>query len=333
MTRRTSIGGVALALAIALAALGTAGRGAAADPIKLRFAHTVSTEDSSHKAIVEFAKRVKERTSGGVEIEIYPAAQLGNDPKVIEGIRLGTIDMGMTGNPFFTSFAAELNVLDLPYLFRDYEHAYKVLDGPIGQQLQGVLDKHNLKGIGFLEIGFRNLTNGKRPVKTAADVKGLKLRVVPNPAHVLAWKLLGAIPTPMPFPEVYLALKTGTVDGQENPVTIIYPNKLHEVQKYLSLTWHAYTAFEVVMNLKKYEGLPPDAQKVMVDALREAFVWQRKLNREVEGGYLEKMRAAGVVIEAEPDRESFRKVVAAEVSEDYVKKFGPDLLQKIRQLQ
>src|SRR5574341_2356765 len=117
--------------------------------------------------------------------------------------------MGMTGNPFFTSFAAELNVLDLPYLFRDYEHAYKVLDGPLGRDLQAVVEKHNLKGIGFLEIGFRNLTNGKRPVKTAADVKGLKLRVVPNPAHVLAWKLLGAIPTPMPFPEVYLALKTG----------------------------------------------------------------------------------------------------------------------------
>jgi tripartite ATP-independent transporter DctP family solute receptor len=312
------------------AAVGAVAPPAAGQATKIRFAHTVSTEDTSHKAIVEFAKKVKERTGGRVEVEIYPAAQLGNDPKVLEGVRLGTIDAGMTGNPFFTSFAPELNVLDLPYLFRDYDHVFKVLDGPLGRELLGHLDKHGLKGLGFLEIGFRNLTNSRRPVKTPADVKGLKIRVVPNPAHVQAWKLLGGIPTPMPFPEVYLALKTGTVDGQENPVTIIYSNKLYEVQKYLSLTWHAYTAFDVVMNLRKFQALPPDVQQVMAEALQEAFVWQRKLDREVEGDYLQRMKAAGVVVEEQPDRDAFAQVVASEVTEEYVKRFGTATLDRIR---
>ena len=312
---------------IALGALiAIPGRETGAQGTKLRFAHTVSTEDTSHQAIVEFARRVKERTSGRVEVEIFPSAQLGNDPKVLEGVRLGTIDMGMTGNPFFTSFAPELNVLDLPYLFRDYDHAFKVMDGPIGRQLLGTIEKHGLKGVGFLEIGFRNLTNSKRPVKTPEDVKGLKIRVVPNPAHVQAWKLLGGIPTPMPFPEVYLALKTGTVDGQENPITIIYANKLYEVQKYLSMTWHAYTVFDVVMNLKKFQALPPDVQTVMTEVLQEAFVWQRNLDRRVEGDYLQKMKAMGMLIEEQPDRAAFAKVVANEVTEDYVRKFGPELL-------
>jgi len=207
-----------------------------------------------------------------------------------------------------------------------------VLDGPLGRQLLDGLEKHGLKGIGFLEIGFRNLTNNRRPVRTVEDVRGIKIRVVPNPAHIQAWKLLGAIPTPMPWPEVYLALKTGTVDAQENPVTIIHAARLYEVQKYLSMTWHAYTAFDVVANLQKYRALPADVQRVLGEALREAFLWQRRYNREVEGGYLQRMREAGMVIEEQPDREGFRRVVAAAVAEDYVKRFGPDLIEKIRQL-
>ena len=318
-------------LVLVLAATVAAGAAPdAAAQTRLRFAHTLSTEDTSHKAIVELARKVKERTGGRYEVEIFPSAQLGNDPKVLEGVRLGTIDMGMTGNPFFTSFAPELNVLDLPYLFRDSDHAYKVFDGPIAGELLAVLDKHGLKGLGNLEIGFRNLTNSKRPVKTPDDVKGLKIRVVPNPAHVQAWKLLGGIPTPMPFPEVYLALKTGTVDGQENPVTIIYANKLYEVQKYLSLTWHAYTVFDVVMNLAKYRALPADVQTALTESLREAFVWQRNLDRQVEGEYLQKMKAAGMIVEEQPDRAAFARIVASEVTEDYVKRFGPAMLERIR---
>jgi tripartite ATP-independent transporter DctP family solute receptor len=319
-----------VALLAQFLALVDPGAARAVEPIRLRFAHTVPTEDTPHRAIVHFANLVKERTGGRVEIQIFPAAQLGTDLKVIEGTRLGTIDMCTTGNPFFTNFNAELNLLDLPYQFRDHDHVYKVLDGPIGQHLTGTLDKHGLKGLGNLDAGFRIVTTKGRPVKTVADVAGVKMRVVPNPAHVLAWKLLGAIPTPTPFPEVYLALKTGTIDAQETTVIATYASKFHEVQKYLSMTWHAYTVFQVVMNPKKYEALPPDVQRVLVESTRDAFVWHRNLNRQVEITFLDKMREAGIVVEENPDREAFRRVVADAVTEDYVKRFGPDLLRKLR---
>lgn len=297
---------------------------------KFRFAHTINTEDSMHLAVVEFSKKVQQKTGGALLIEVFPAGQLGNDPQILDGAKLGTIDMAMTGNPFFSSFAPEMNVLDLPYLFRDYDHAYKVLDGPIGIDLLKAVERSSLKGLGSLEIGFRNLTNSKRPVKKPGDVKGLKIRTTPNPAHLQAFRLLGANPVAMPFTEVYLALKTGTVDGQENPTNLIYTMKFHEVQKYMSLTGHAYTATNVVMNLKKYQELKPEQQKALHEALRESAAWQRKLNRDVEGQALKNMRAAGLQIEENPDREAFRKVVSDAAAEEYVKRFGKDNLNKIQ---
>jgi TRAP-type transport system periplasmic protein len=297
---------------------------------KLRFAHTIGTEDTQHLAVLEFAKKVAEKTKGAIQVDIFPAGQLGNDSKILEGVKLGTIDMGMTGNPFFSSFAPEMNVLDLPYLFRDYDHAYRVVDGPIGTEILRAVEKNGLKGLGTLEIGFRNLTNSKHPVRTPEDMKGLKIRTTPNPAHMQAFRLLGANPVPMPFTEVYLALKTGTVDGQENPITLIDAMKFYEAQKFMSLTHHAYTVSNVVMNMQKYQALKPEYQKALHEALHEAVVWQRNLDRETEGRALAKMKAAGLQVEEKPDVEAFRKVVADAAADEYVKKFGRDILDKIR---
>lgn len=307
--------------------------GTAGAQTKFRFAHTIGSEDSQHLAVVEFAKKVAQKTNGAIQIDIFPSGQLGNDPKILEGIKLGTIDLGMTGNPFFSSFAPEMNVLDLPYLFRDYDHVYKVVDGPIGTEVLRAVEKNGMKGLGSLEIGFRNLTNSKHPVKSPEDMKGLKIRTTPNPAHMQAFRLLGANPVPMPFTEVYLALKTGTVDGQENPITLIEAMKFYEAQKYLSLTHHAYTVSNVVMNLKKYQELKPEHQKALHEALHEAVVWQRNLDREIEGRALAKMKAAGLQVEEKPDVEAFRKIVADAVAEEYVKKFGRETLDKIRNTQ
>jgi len=298
--------------------------------VRFRFAHTLSSEDPGHLALVEFAKRTAEKTAGAVQIDLFPAGQLGNDPQILDGIKLGTIDMGMAGNPFYSGFAPEMNVLDLPYLFRDYEHAYKVVDGPIGAEVFRAVERSGLKGLGSLEIGFRELTNSKRPVKTPADLKGLKIRTTPNPAHMQAFRLLGANPVPMPFTEVYLALKMGTTDGQENPLTLIEANKFYEAQKYLSLTRHAYTVNDVVMNLQKYEGLKPEYRTALHQAIHEAVVWQRKLDREIEGRGLAKMKAAGVQVEEKPDIDAFRQVVADAVAEEYIKKFGRETLDRIR---
>jgi TRAP-type transport system periplasmic protein len=269
--------------------------GVASAQVKLRFAHTIGLGDAQTLAAEEFAKKVAQKTNNAIQIDVFPAGQLGSDPKVMEGVKLGTIDMGMTGNPFFTSYSPELNVFDLPYLFRDFDHVYKVLDGPMPD-----------------------------------DVKGLKIRTTPNPAHLQAFKLLGANPVPMPFTELYLALKTGAVDGQENPIAHIYASKFHEVQKYMSLTYHAYTTNVVVMNLKKFQELKPEHQKAFYEALQEATVWERKLNRQFDVEALQKMKAAGVQIEENPDREAFKKIVADATAEEYVKKSGKDVLERIK---
>ncbi len=297
---------------------------------KFRFGHTLNTEDSAHLAVVEFAKKVEQKTGGTIRVEIFPAGQLGNDSQVLDGAKLGTIDMAFAGNPFFSAFAPELNIFDLPYLFRDKEHAYKVYDGPIAAELLKSVERNGLKALGTLELGFRNLTDNKRPVKRPEDLKGLKIRTTPNPAHILAFRLLGANPVAMPWTEVYLALKTGTVDGMETPTPLIYSTKIHEVQKYMSLIEHAYTALDVVMNLKKYQDLKPEYQHVLLESMRESLTWQRKLNNELEVQAIKAMRATGMQIEEQPDREAFRKIVSEPTAEEYAKRFGRETLTKIR---
>jgi len=298
--------------------------------VKLRFAHTLTPQNSLHLMGEEFARRVAAKTQNGVQVQVFPAGQLGNDPQIIDGVRLGTIDMIMAGNPFFTSLIPELNIFDLPFLFRDYDHAYKVLDGPVGADLLRLLEKHDMKPIGILELGFRNLTNSKRPVRVPEDLKGLRIRTTPNPAHIQAFRLLGANPVPMPITEVYLALSTGTVDGQENPTAQIEEQKFYEVQKYLSLTYHPYTSSIAVMNLKKFQALKPEHQKALQEAMQEARDWGRRLNRELDGKALAKMKAAGMQVEENPNRDAFRKIVADPTAEEYTKKFGTETLEKIR---
>ncbi|MGO9244022.1 MAG: TRAP transporter substrate-binding protein [Verrucomicrobiia bacterium] len=248
--------------------------------VKLRYAHTISPTDAQSLAVERFAKSVAERTNNAVQIQVFPAGQLGNDMQILDGVRLGTVDIAMTGNPFYTTIAPELNLFDLPYLFRNFDHAYKVLDGPIGVEVRSALEKHGMKPLGILEIGFRNISNNKRPIKVPADLKGLRIRTTPNPAHIQAFRILGANPVPMPITEVYLALSTGTVDGQENLIAHTHDMKFYEVQKYFSLMYHAYTAADVVMNLKKYQDLKPEYQKILHDCLQEAANWERKYNRE-----------------------------------------------------
>lgn len=298
----------------------------------LRFAHTQPTSDTHHLAAEHFAKLVEERTDGEITISIHPAGELGNDPAVLEGVRLGTIDIGQTGNPFYTRFEPKLNVLDLPFLFADYDHVYETIDGEIGEELLGELEKHRMKGLAFWEIGFRKLTNSKHAVRVPEDVKGLKIRTTPNPAHVQAFELLGASPTPMAFTEVYMALETGTVDGQENPLNIIRSNQFQEVQGHLSFTDHAYTVSIVSMNLAKFEALPEEHQKILLDAAKEAAIYQRKLNHEQAASDLEAIEGAGVEVVQDVDREAFKAIVYEPVKKTYVDKFGSEIVDQIESM-
>lgn len=316
-----------LAAAATAAFLGTA----RAETV-LRFAHTQPTSDTHHAAALKFAELVEQGTDGEVRVSVHPAGELGSDPAILEGVRLGTVDIGQTGNPFYTRFEPRLNVLDLPYLFSSYEHAYKAIDGEVGKELLGELEKHRMKGLAFWEIGFRKVTNSKRAIRTPADLEGLKIRTTPNPAHVEAFKLWGANPTPMAFTEVYLALETGTVDGQENPLNIIRSNRFQEVQEHLSYTDHAYTVSIVSMNLAKFDALSEEQQEVVLQAAHEAAVFQRRLNREQESQDLATIEEAGVEVIQDIDTAPFREMVFEPVKQTYVDQFGPELVDAIAAL-
>jgi TRAP-type transport system periplasmic protein len=289
--------------------LGSALPGAAQTTLKM--AHTLPASDTHHFAAQRFAEAVKQRTNGQIQIEVHAGGALGNDPSI------------------FSSFVPKLNVLDLPYLFTSFEHVYHVVDGPVGKQLLSELEQHQLKGIAFWEIGFRNITNSKRPITRPDDLKGIKIRTTPNPAHVAAFQALGASPAPLAFPEVYLALQNGTVDAQENPINLIYASKFFEVQKHLSLTQHAYTVSVVAMNLAKFNALTPEQQTVILDAAKEAAVQQRKMNRDIEGENLAKMKQAGLAVVEKVDPKPFQDALGDKIKKIYVDRFGPDLVDAI----
>ncbi|MCZ8259059.1 MAG: TRAP transporter substrate-binding protein [Beijerinckiaceae bacterium] len=313
-------------------ALFAIGRPASAQATVMRFGHPHPTSDSWQTAALQFAEKVKARSGGRLEIQVFPNGSLGSDPQMISAVRGGTLDITLTGNPFFTGMAPKLNVLDLPFLFSSRAHVAKVLDGAIGDGLRKDLEGSNLKALATWEVGWRNLTNSRRPIANANDIKGLKIRTTPNPAHVLAFKLLGAVPTPMPFTELFTALETKTVDGQENPVTLILNAKFFEVQKHLSLTRHAFTSAPLVMNKAKFDALAPDLQKVLTETGIELAAAQRKMNEDAEGSSLEALKKAGMQAVENPDRDSFSKIVTEEVRKEFVGKFGSDVLDAIVKL-
>lgn len=296
---------------------------------KLRFAHAGPESDTQHAAAREFARLVEERTHGEIRVQIFPNNMLGNDQAMIAGVRGGTIDMEMSGNPNFTGLAPKLNAFDLPYVFRDAAHAHRVLDGEPGQRALAELGEHELKGLAFWEVGFRSITNSKHPVQGPEDVRGLKIRTSSNAAHVHMFELLGANPVPMPIAELYNALEMKAVDAQEHPVGITWAAHYDEVQKYLSLTRHAYTAMIVVMNKAKFDALPAGHQQVLVEAAREAGQFQRDLNAAKEAEMIAELRERGMEVIEGIDSEPFRRVAAGPVRQVYVEKHGSELVEAI----
>lgn len=315
---------------LAIVSFSSAAAIAQSKPVTFRFGHTLPATDSQNIAALDFAKRVEERTNGQVKVRVFPNGALGNDGSLVTGVRSGTIDIGVTGNPFLTGISPNLNVLDLPYLFENEAQAYKVLDGAIGRGLLDDLDNYGLKGLAFWEIGFRSLANSKKPIAQATDIAGLKVRTTPNPAHIKAFELLGANPQPMAFTEVYTALESGAIDGHENPPTLILSSKMYEVQKHLSLTRHAYTAGLVFMNKRKFDKLTPENQRIMLEEAMTSAGHQRELNARNQDAALKELQQHGVQINANPDIESIRKVVKKPVHDEFTAKYGDKVLNAIQ---
>jgi tripartite ATP-independent transporter DctP family solute receptor len=208
----------------------------------------------------------------------------------------GTLEMASMNSGIFASVAKEFAIYDFPFLFANGKEADTVVDGPFGQKLHAKLEEKGLVGLAYYELGFRNMTNSRRPLNKVEDIAGLKLRVIPNPINVDWVKALGANPTPLPWPEVYAALEQKAVDGQENPFATINSAKLYEVQKHLAITNHQYNPQSVVISKKFWDSLSADQQKVVRDAARESAVYQREQSRGQAAGILENLKKNGMQV-------------------------------------
>lgn len=239
---------------------------AQAASIEIKLAHQDSPDIySSRRAAgsAVFKQLVETETGGAVEVKVFPAGQLGGERELTEAVKLGTLQMAYT-SAALSNFFKEAQVFDIPYLFPSYSVAWRVLDGWFGKELaEECLKKIGVRVLALGQIGFRNFTNSVRPIKTPADLKGLKFRVMESPVYISLVKSLGAAPTPIPWPETYTALQQRVADGQENPVTSIKFAKLYEVQKYLTLDGHTYTVCFMLINEKFFQSLPKDTQEII----------------------------------------------------------------------
>jgi len=298
--------------------------------IRLRLAHSGAEQDSKHRAAVHFANRVREKSGGGVQIRVYPNSTLGNDGTVLSAARGGTVDMVLIGNPYYTGLMPQLNVLDLPFLFDDAPHAWRVLDGKNGRNLLQAFGQHQLEGLAFWEVGFRSLANSRRAIASAEDVRGLKIRTTPNPAHIQAFQLLGANPQPMPFAEVFAALESRALDGHENPPVEMLSSRMYEVQKYLAMTRHAYTAMPLAINKARFNQLSPAHQHMVREEALLGAQWQRDMNAREEPQMLAALEQHGMRVNRTPDRESFRAAVAQATRQTFREKYGAALLDAVQ---
>lgn len=277
--------------------------------IKLKLGHQLSTNHPRHLASVKFADLVKERTGGRVQIDIYPAGTLGSEIEMGEALKIGTLDVSALGGPIFTNWVPQYAVFGLPFLFNSYKEAYAALDGPMGKKMEELALAKNFFILSHWDHGFRHITNSVRPIQTAADLKGLRLRTPEEFVNIETFKTLGAGVTPMPFGELYLALQQKVVDGQENPLGNIYHSKFYEVQKYLTLSGHIYANSILVFSKKSWDSLPNDVKTIMQKAGQEGRDLMRELIQKEETDLVKSLEKAGMVINR-PSLDSFRSGVS-----------------------
>lgn len=292
-----------LASALAMAAF------SAQAQTELKLAHAAPETDLQQTLSLFFKEQVEARTNGSVTVTIFPQGQLGNDAAMIDGARSGIIDIAMSGLNNFTGLVPAAGAFELPFMFPNRETAYKVLDGEIGQGIAAEFPQHSLKVLGFPENGYRNMTNNRGPIRVPADLNGLNMRVNNSKALNDMFSLLGANPLQLPVAELYTALETGVVDAQDHPIGIVLSFKFHEVQKYLSMTQHAYSALAMMMNDAKFNSLTADEQAVILAVAAEAVAMQRKLAQDKEAGMIAELQAAGMEVNTDVDAAAFQAVV------------------------
>ena len=300
----------------------------------IRFGHLNNTDHPTSMGARKFAELVAAKSGGKLQVKEYPSSQLGNEMQMQSALQGGVQEMMSPAPTSLAGIVKEFGLLDFPFIVSNSKQADALLDGPLGKALLAKLPEKGLVGLGYFDLGFRNVTNSKRPITKVDDFDGIKLRVIPNPVFLETFRTFKANPVPMPFAELYPALETKAVDGQENPFSVILSNKFFEVQKFLSQTNHVYAPLVILVSKRFWDKLSPAEQKILQDSANEARDYQRTVSRDAAGKALAELKAKGMQINeiAPGDMAKLRQLVrpvhdkfAAEYDQALVKTFRSEL--------
>ncbi len=331
---------IAMVLMIMIAFTGCGGKtdanasaGAQGGTYEIRISACNSLDHPQTLGLDVMKKYIEAETQGKVKVSIYPNSQLGAEVESVEQVKNGTLEMATASIGPITTFQKKFQVLDIPFLFENYEQAWAVCDSKVGTDLMKTLEESGLKGLAYMENGFRHVTNNVKPINTIDDFKGLKIRTMQAPMHMANFTALGANPTPVPWSELYMAMSQKIVDGQENPLANIWELKMNEVQKYVSLTGHIYDAMPLVTNLKWFNSLPADYQRIIEKGAILGQNYSRFINANRESMLADKLTEKGMQVNSlKPEALAAIKAVSQPVVADKVKaEIGADFVEAFLQ--
>ncbi len=295
----------------------------------LKMGHVLAKGSHYDVGANTFCENVEKGTQGRYKCQIYTGSALGGEREQIEAVQIGTQDFVITSTGPVGNFVPEMKVVDVPFLFRDYDHARKVLDGKIGQDMLAKFNSHGLVALAWSENGFRHMTNNKRAIVSAADASGLKMRTMENKVHIEGYRAFGIQPTPMAFPEVFGALQQGVVDGQENPIPVILASKFSQVQKHLSLTGHVYSPALIITSPRFMAKLNEADKKVFADAATKSVAATRKKVNDDEANGIAQLEREGMQVVKKVNGASFSDALKGPYA-SYAKEFGTDKIAAIQ---
>jgi tripartite ATP-independent transporter DctP family solute receptor len=327
MRKLLAVTGLVLALCLLLGPLA-----ATAGTTTLRWPHSQPTDHPYHKALTQIADSLKQKTDGRVQVQVYPAGQLGNDPAVLEGMAMGTIEMGIMGGALLSPWYPAISVFDANYVFRSLDHVYKFTDSPAAQEMfDGLRSRRGIRVLDTWYYGTRQLTTKHKAIKTPDDLRGMKIRVPNTPLTIANIRAMGANATPMAFSEVYMGLSQGVMDGQENPLPTIVGNKFFEVQKNLNLTQHSIQATFPLISERVFQALSAADRAAVQDAVKGMRAAYNKMLLDREAADLAFLKERGMSI-VTPDLEAFQAKAAKEIPGQFESQWGKGLYEKIQQM-
>ncbi|MFC4486464.1 MULTISPECIES: TRAP transporter substrate-binding protein [Tepidiphilus] len=317
----------------ALALVATMGVAQAAEPILLKFSHVVAEDTPKGKGALKFKELAEKYTEGKVKVEVYPNSTLYKDKEELDALQMGAVQMLAPSLAKFGPLGVrQFEVFDLPYIFEGYEDLHKVTYGPVGKKLFAELEPKGIKGLAYWDNGFK-VFSANRPLRKPEDFKGLKMRIQSSKVLEAQMRALGAIPQVMAFSEVYQALQTGVVDGTENPPSNLYTQKMHEVQKYVTLSDHGYLGYAVIVNKRFWDGLPDEVRAALEKAMEEATVYANDIAAEENAKAIEAVKAAGTseIITLSAEEKLALKKALVPVHEQMSGRIGRSVIEEVYQ--